>query len=423
MGDAARRSTLELVLDTGVLVAAVVAAAIVIGVPLAWLVVRTDLPGRRVWAAAAALPLVIPSYVAALALLGAFGPRGLLQRLLEGPFGVERLPGDLRLPGRVPGSDALHLPVRVPADRGRAARTRSGPRGGGTQPRTRPARRLPGSHSAVAAALDRRRRPAGRALHAVRLRRGLADAVRRAHARDLSPVPVALRPDTGGDAVARARRADRRGARDRGADAAAGALLPHRLRAAARHARRVALGRWRWPALAFCGAVVGLFLAVPVAVLVYWSARAVELGRCSTSPGRLPSTRCSRPGSLPPSRWSRLCPSRYSGSATGAVDAPARASVVLGERAARHRDRALARLLRRALRRPALPDARAARVRVRRPLPPAGAGRYGLGAADGQPAAGGGGARARPLAARGRRARDRAARALRASSPAARSSS
>ena len=43
--------------------------------PLAWLVTRTDLPARRVWAAAAALPLVIPSYVAAFCLLGFFGPR------------------------------------------------------------------------------------------------------------------------------------------------------------------------------------------------------------------------------------------------------------------------------------------------------------------------------------------------------------
>ncbi len=34
---------------------------------------------------------MIPSYVAALALLGAFGPKGLLQDVLE-PAGVERLP-------------------------------------------------------------------------------------------------------------------------------------------------------------------------------------------------------------------------------------------------------------------------------------------------------------------------------------------
>ena len=47
----------------------------------------------------------------------------------------------------------------------------------------------------------------------------------------------------------------------------------------ARQARRVRLGRWRWAALAFCSAVVGLFLAVPLAVLVYWSARGFALGR------------------------------------------------------------------------------------------------------------------------------------------------
>ncbi|MEX2646314.1 MAG: ABC transporter permease subunit [Gaiellaceae bacterium] len=94
-----RHSTLELVLQTGALVAGVTAAAVAVGVPLAWLVVRTDLPARRTIGVLAALPLVIPSYVAALALLGAFGPKGLLQELLEGPFGVERLPEIYGYPG------------------------------------------------------------------------------------------------------------------------------------------------------------------------------------------------------------------------------------------------------------------------------------------------------------------------------------
>ena len=85
-------TTARLVLDTGLLVAAVVAAAVLVGVPLAWLVTSTDLPGRVAWGVAGALPLVIPSYVAALALLGALGPRGLMQGLLERAFGVERLP-------------------------------------------------------------------------------------------------------------------------------------------------------------------------------------------------------------------------------------------------------------------------------------------------------------------------------------------
>ena len=42
---------------------------------------------------------MIPSYVAALVFLAAFGPRGLLQRILEGPFGVERVPEIYGLPG------------------------------------------------------------------------------------------------------------------------------------------------------------------------------------------------------------------------------------------------------------------------------------------------------------------------------------
>ena len=87
-----RSSTGELLLRTIALVLAVTAAAALIGVTLAWLVVRTDLPFRRLLGVLVALPLVIPSYVSALCLLGAFGPRGLLQRLLSGPFGIERIP-------------------------------------------------------------------------------------------------------------------------------------------------------------------------------------------------------------------------------------------------------------------------------------------------------------------------------------------
>ena len=57
------RSTLQLVANTVLLVAGDLVAAILVGVPPAWLVARTDLPGRRVLAVAAPLPLVIPSYV------------------------------------------------------------------------------------------------------------------------------------------------------------------------------------------------------------------------------------------------------------------------------------------------------------------------------------------------------------------------
>jgi iron(III) transport system permease protein len=48
---------------------------------------------------------------------------------------------------------------------------------------------------------------------------------------------------------------------------------------AARQPAPVELGRWRWPAVAFCSLVVGLFLVVPVTVLVYWWSRAISLGQ------------------------------------------------------------------------------------------------------------------------------------------------
>jgi iron(III) transport system permease protein len=54
------------------LTAAVTLASVVIGIGLAWLVVRCDLPGRRVWQVVAALPLAMPSYVAAFAYVSAF---------------------------------------------------------------------------------------------------------------------------------------------------------------------------------------------------------------------------------------------------------------------------------------------------------------------------------------------------------------
>ena len=73
------------------LVVIVTAGSLAIGVPLAWLTSRTDLPARRLLAVLCALPLVVPTYVGAFLYVSALGPRGLLQDALE-PFGVSRLP-------------------------------------------------------------------------------------------------------------------------------------------------------------------------------------------------------------------------------------------------------------------------------------------------------------------------------------------
>jgi iron(III) transport system permease protein len=64
--------------STLVLGITVTLAAALLGVGVGWLLERTDLPGRRVLGAWAALSLVVPTYVAAVAFKDAFGPRGLV---------------------------------------------------------------------------------------------------------------------------------------------------------------------------------------------------------------------------------------------------------------------------------------------------------------------------------------------------------
>lgn len=62
-----QRRTLELVLRSAMLAGAVTLASVGISVPLAWAVVRSDLTGRRIWRVVLALPLAVPSYLAAFA--------------------------------------------------------------------------------------------------------------------------------------------------------------------------------------------------------------------------------------------------------------------------------------------------------------------------------------------------------------------
>jgi iron(III) transport system permease protein len=73
---------IELFASTVALTAAVTVTALAIGTATAWLTTRTDLPGKRMWTLLAALPLVIPSYMAALTIIGATGPGGLLSSWL-----------------------------------------------------------------------------------------------------------------------------------------------------------------------------------------------------------------------------------------------------------------------------------------------------------------------------------------------------
>lgn len=83
--------TFSALVNTLTLATAVAVSAAVLGTALAWLVARSDLPGRRVVSVLAVLPLVFPSFVGALALRSSLAPGGLLEWLL-GPLGVDRLP-------------------------------------------------------------------------------------------------------------------------------------------------------------------------------------------------------------------------------------------------------------------------------------------------------------------------------------------
>jgi molybdate transport system permease protein len=67
---------------------AALALATLLGVPLAWLLARRDFPGKHLLRAVCVLPMVLPPVVAGVALLLAFGRRGVVGRPLADLTGV-----------------------------------------------------------------------------------------------------------------------------------------------------------------------------------------------------------------------------------------------------------------------------------------------------------------------------------------------
>jgi molybdate transport system permease protein len=82
------RTALRLSLVTSL---AATAVSFALGVPLAWVLARVTFPGRRLLRALTTLPMVLPPVVGGVALLFAFGRRGLLGHWLDATFGI-RLP-------------------------------------------------------------------------------------------------------------------------------------------------------------------------------------------------------------------------------------------------------------------------------------------------------------------------------------------
>jgi iron(III) transport system permease protein len=274
---ALRDKTLAVLARSVVLATVVTAASVAVAVPLAWLTARTDLPGRRAWAVLAALPLVIPSYVGGFVLVSMFGPRGLLQDALA-PLGIERLPEIYGLPGAALALTLFSYPYVFLTVRG-ALR--------GTDP-----------------ALEEASRSLGSGGWATFFRVTLPQ-LRPAIVAGALLVALYSLSDFGAvsllqfDSFSREIYTQYRSAFDRTPAAilalilvaltAAILVFEARVRGRARYHRStagsvrprngvIALGRWKWPALLFCGVVVLLALVVPVGVLVFWLTRGLASG-------------------------------------------------------------------------------------------------------------------------------------------------
>jgi iron(III) transport system permease protein len=272
-----RERTALILRNTAWLATSVAAASAVVAVPLAWLTTRTDLPLRRFWATAAVLPLVIPSYVGALTIIAALGPRGLLQESLAGPFGIERLPSIYGFPGAwltltLFTYPYVYLSVRaalVGLDPALEEASRCLGHGslrtffGCVLPQLRPAVATGALLSALYTVSDfgvvtlLRYDVFTRAVY-VQYRSSFDRTMAAALALLLVAFAVVL-------LLAEA--------------AARGRSAYHRLGAGAARRQRVSrLGPWRWPALLFASTVVTTALVLPLGILGYWLVRGLSGG-------------------------------------------------------------------------------------------------------------------------------------------------
>jgi iron(III) transport system permease protein len=271
-----RDRTLGVLGRTLLLAGTVTVASVLIGVPMAWLTARSDLPGRRWWTVLGALPLVVPSYVGGYAVVGAFGPRGALQSLLE-PFGVERLPELYGFPGAALALTLFSYPYVLLSVRGALLRLdpayeevgRSLGRGPWrtffdvTLPQLRPAITAGALLVALYSLADF---GAVSLLQFDSFTRAIYVQYRASFDPTLAAV-LALMLVACTAAVLLAEGRLRGRARYHGTGG--GARRP---------ARIIELGHWRWPALAFTGVVVGLAVIVPLGTILFWLGRGLSAG-------------------------------------------------------------------------------------------------------------------------------------------------
>lgn len=267
---------LETLLRTAALTAAVVVASVAIALPIGWLTVRTDLPGRRLWTVLCTLPLVIPSYVGAYLLVAALGPNGLLQEAL----GVDRLPSIYGFTGAWLVLTLFTYPlVLIPL---RAT-----------------LRRIDPQLEDAARAMGRSPLEVFRTVVLPQLWPVLAAGsllVALFTISDFGAVSILrFRSFTAEIYVAYQSSFDRVAAASLGAvlvvamlvllfaaSRVRGARAVHRLGPGTlRPTQPYRLGRWRWPALGFCSLIVTVAFVLPVGVLVYWASKGISTGSTS----------------------------------------------------------------------------------------------------------------------------------------------
>ncbi|MBI1294708.1 ABC transporter permease subunit [bacterium] len=271
-----RPRTLQIVFNSVGLATAVTFASLMLALPLAWLTVRTDLPGRRAWTILAAMPLVIPSYVGGFALIATLGPKGMFQELLA-PLGVDRLPSIYGFPGALYALTLftypyLFLSIRAGLHNLDSAIEEAARSLGYnawqtflrvTLPNLRPAITAGSLLVALYTLSDfgavslLRFNSFTRAIYVQYL-----SSFDRSLASLLALILVLLTV-----LLLLAERRSR--GRARYYRSSAGVL---------RRGRTIKLGRYRWPALIFCAGVVGSALIAPTGVVVYWLVRGLLAG-------------------------------------------------------------------------------------------------------------------------------------------------
>ena len=273
-----RSRVAETLVNTILLAAAVTAGSVILAVPLAWLTVRTDLPYRRVWAVLTALPLVIPSYVGGFVVIAALGPHGLLQQSVAGPLGVDRLPDIYGFPGALLVLVLLSYPYVLLSVRGAMW---------GLDPSLEESSRSLGhnSWSTFKEVILPQLRPAIIAGALLVCLYTLSDfgAVSLLQFETFTYFIYLQFEVYGARSLAAASSLVLIGL------ALSILLLEARTRGRSVYHRSTVgtprpftpthLGRWKWPALVFCGLVVLFALVMPLAVLTYWLGRGLSEGQ------------------------------------------------------------------------------------------------------------------------------------------------